>query len=68
MNIQGRFKVTALMLAASSNYAAIVSLLLQENANVAGKDYEGRSVLHLAAGGNSDDALKVSINTILFAA
>ena len=60
MNLKGRFKVTALMLAASSNYASIVSLLLQKDADITIKDFEGRTALHLAAAGNAVDALKVS--------
>lgn len=61
INLQGRFKVTALILAASSHFPAIVSLLLKNNANIAGKDFEGRTALHLAAAGNSIEALKVRL-------
>ena len=62
VNIQGRFKVTALMLAASSHFHSIVSLLLQNDANIAGKDFEGRTALHLASAGNSAEALRVSLS------
>ena len=47
------------MLAASSFFPSIVSLLLENNANIAGKDFEGKTAIHLAAAGNSVKALEV---------
>ena len=59
VNIQGRYKITPLMVAASAGYGDIVLLLLDKDADITCRNVEDRTALHLAAEGDALQALEV---------